>query len=251
MQGRKLLLVHESRVTQNLLSRVIKSEFNDMDITPALSAEEAKAHLSASKFDLVMSAENLRNQSESSVLAAAKSRAVPMVIMTPTDTPQNRVQLNQKGFEHVLGMPFTPDHLRQAIFDICDPSAYRKDVRLNMPGLRVFLNWGKLESEVEVINISRTAVFGSLEFRLNNLDLLKQVFLKVRFPRQISEVTFQNIHCKLVRLEIKSWNENGEPALVSAVWRLDSVPAQDQALFNHCFDQAESFQAKALQMINA
>jgi CheY-like chemotaxis protein len=143
MRIRKLLLVHPGRSIRALIKKYIFAELSDIEIGEADGGQHALEQLGAKGYDVIISSEQLKDmgleQFKNHQEATAPNGHTPLIILSESESDDDRDGLVQQGFDHVVQIRVSPADLIKKINTVCDPRNWRKDTRYHIPNAFVVI----------------------------------------------------------------------------------------------------------------
>lgn len=222
MKQRKILIIHEIRMIRLLLKRYILSELNDATTFEAESGEEALAIINKQGIDTILCSLDLPDMNGKDVLEKRKqsdlNRNTPFIMIFPDNAEVDPQKLSSEGIEHYLNPPFNAKALSTKIDSVCNPKQWRSEERLHLPGTKAIINLANSSIETSVTNISTAGILCDLRYSEKMVDVLKSAYITIRFSEKYGGVEIKNILCKMLRMNVLTWNEDFTPIQLHAVW---------------------------------
>ncbi len=222
MRIRQILLIHPTRPIRALINKYIFTELTDIEIVETDSWENALAELNMRAFNIVIFIDQLIDTPAADIrakLAKTKHNTdTPFIVLTESESEEERDELIQQGFEHVVQIRISPADLIQKINRVCNPREWRKDKRYHIPKFKVTIDQGGVETEASLINLSMGGI--SVELTTHHPDFLMkndiQFTLRIPTPSDFHEIP--NLTCKLSRLNVTEWHPDNSPSAMRAAF---------------------------------
>lgn len=219
MRMRRILLIHSTRSIRALIMKFVFAELSDIDFIETDCGKDALTKLSAHPFNVVICTAGLVDMSSAELMAASSktphNATTPFVVVTEQDDDgDHSLSGAPDGLNggSVINTRLQPDALIQAINQMCNPRQWRESSRYYIPNAKVVIDvWGT-ETKAALINISMGGILVELNSQKPDLLMKNDIHVTLKFPGTSDYYVLPNIACKLSRLNISSWNEDGIPA---------------------------------------
>jgi CheY-like chemotaxis protein len=239
----RMLVVHEFGVMRRIVSRYALAEFDNLEVESAASAQEALESLRHDKFDVVISAMEMEGLNGLGLYHEMRSgslnKETPFIIMTSTDTPEQRQRIVSSGVANYLIMPFTPLELREMVARLSNPREMRATPRFSIPATTAVITLESGQIEAEVVNISLGGVLGELTFSEEILSLFEPVMIDILFPADYGEAKAGGIKAGLVRVNVISWREDRSAEKLRMAWNFVDIPKAARNTLSMALDRAQ------------
>ena len=243
MNYRKILLIHESPVIRNLIRRYILSEFNDIQILDCRSGDDACRLIYQSKFDLIFSGFQLSGTTAVDmfklVRVAPHNKTTPFIVITSTNTDRNIREVLESGITDYLVSPVTAADLRDKINELSDPRKLRTQARFNIPNIRVTVHFESGDIKANVINLTKSSLLCELDYQEDFADLLHSCYLTVKFPVEYSCAVVPDVWCRVLKINVTSWDKEHVAQGVQIVWQFLEIPEESAIIWNQVLTQVK------------
>jgi len=238
----RMLIIHEFGVMRRIVYRNVLAEFDDVEVETAASAQEGLEFLGQSKFDVVISAMEMEGLDGIGLYQEMRkgslNRETPFIIITSTDTPEQRQRMANSGVENFLFLPFTPLELREMVSGLTDPREMRTTPRFSIPGTTADITFKGGQIEAKVINISLGGVLCELTLYEEDCNFFEPVFIELLFPADYGEAKATGIEARLVRVNVTAWKEDKSAEKLRAAWSFADIPKAAKSTIGMALDRA-------------
>lgn len=247
MRMRKILIIHETRILRTLLKTYLISELNDVVAIEASSASEALEKFKLQRFEAILCGMQFKKTDGVNLFKDLKKEDInkdtPFIIVTSTGSEENIAHLKANGIQHYLISPFTPIELREKINIVCDPRQWRTHDRISIPGAKAIIHMNNDSIEADVINMSLEGILCDVTCENSYNDLLNSTHITILFPPQFDNTQIKILWCKLLRVNIFSWNEvyfpKCTPKHMRLVWQIIKMSDEDKEKFQEICNKIE------------
>ncbi|MBM4056079.1 MAG: response regulator [Planctomycetes bacterium] len=247
MRMRKILIVHETRILRTLLKTYLISELNDVVVIEALTAAEALENFKEQKFEAILCGMQFKKTDGVHIFKELRkeetNKDTPFIIITSTGSKENIAHLKENGIQHYLISPFTAIELREKINTVCDPRQWRTHDRISIPGAKAVISMNNDTIEADVINMSLEGILCDITCTKSYNDLLNSTHITVIFPPQFENTKIKILWCKLLRVNVFSWNEvyfpKCTPEHMRVVWQIVKMSDEDNQKFQEICKKVE------------
>ena len=176
---------------------------------------------------------NIFNASKASRL----NDKTPFVVITSTNTDRNIREILENGIQHYLVSPVSPVEICDKINLVSDPRKLRKQERFNIPNIRVTVHMESGDTKANVINLTKNSLLCELDYQEDFIDLLQSTYLTVKFPSEYQYAIVREIWCKVLKVNITSWDKNHMAQGIQIVWQFLEIPKEEQAMWDQTLVQ--------------
>jgi CheY-like chemotaxis protein len=228
MRVRKLLLIHPIRSTRGLIRKYIFSELGDIEICEAQSGSEATSALKAERFDVIIAADKLKDMSitefRQELLAAMPDNALPLIIISESESAHVRNELVEQGFDRVVQIRLRPSDLIHKINTVCDPRTWRKDTRYHLSNVKANIEAKDRCAEAALINISRGGILVECACEQPSLLMSEQIRIGLSVDINDGQGNIDGLTARLSRIEVLGWEQTGKPNRMRITFIFTDLP---------------------------
>jgi CheY-like chemotaxis protein len=228
MRVRKLLLIHPARSTRGLIKKYIFSELADIEISEAQSGSEAASALKAERFDVILTADELKDMSiaelRQELLDLIPSNALPLIIISESESAHVRNELVQQGFDRVVQIRLRPSDLIHKINAVCDPRTWRKDARYHLANVKATIETKDRHTEATLINISKGGILMELTCEQPALLMGDQIRIGLTTDINDGRGNIDGLTARLSRIEVLGWESAGKPNHMRTTFIFTDLP---------------------------
>lgn len=228
MRVRKLLLIHPTRSTRGLIKKYIFSELGDIEVSEAQSGSEAATALTTERFDVIIAADELKDMSiaefRQELLAAIPDNALPLIIISESESPHVRNELVEQGFDRVVQIRLRPSDLIRKINAVCDPRAWRRDTRYHLANVKATIEAKDRHAEATLINISKGGILVEITCEQPSLLVSEQIRIGLSIDLNDSRGSINGLTARLSRIEVLEWESAGKPNRMRATFVFTDLP---------------------------
>ena len=248
MRIRQILLIHPSRSIRALIKKYVFAELNDTEIVESDSCEDSIALLNTKRFHVVLATSQMGSapvsQLKDKLGLTRLNSEVPLIVIAESESNGERDRLIQQGFEHVVQIRLRPFDLIQSINRVCNPRAWRRDVRYHLPDAKVIIHIDGHETDATVINLSRGGIL--LECATDSPELFMKDGIRIilSVPTASGVFTLSGMTCKISRLNVIQWRPNNTPAAMRATFIFDNLDQSQRDQLAHVLQIAEQEESR-------
>jgi CheY-like chemotaxis protein len=228
MRVRRLFLIHPIRSTRGLIKKYIFSELGDIEVSEAQSGSEAAFALKTKRFDVIIAADELKDMSiaefRQELLAVMPKNALPLIIISESESPHVRNELVEQGFDRVVQIRLRPSDLIHKINAVCDPRAWRKDARYHLANVKATIEAKDRHAEATLINISRGGILVELACEQPSLLMSEQIRIGLSIDINDGQGSIDGLTARLLRIEVLEWESAGKPNHIRATFIFIDLP---------------------------
>jgi CheY-like chemotaxis protein len=225
---RKILVVHESHLLRKIVASYAQAELSDLIVELASTAEEGLRILKEKNYDVVVSTLEMQGMDGLTLfreMAQTGSNSnTPFLLMTSTDTPDQRQRIFQAGIVHVLVAPFTGKEFAAALDRACNPREKRAHDRFGISDTEAVIHIGQARAKAKILNISRFGAYCELTYRDEYVQPLKPVLFDVFFSEEYGSVRAEGLKAAIMRLHVMAYDEIYTPKLIRVAYQFIHVP---------------------------
>jgi CheY-like chemotaxis protein len=227
MRIRKLLLVHPSRSRRGLIKKYVYAELSDIEIVEAESGRQALEQIATQGFDIVACTDRLKDVALKDLKTRQQETPsnghTPFVVISESESPHDRNELVEQGFDLVVQLRVRPADLIHKINKLCNPRHWRRDTRYHIPAMRVIIGMGEQIVEAFLINISMGGILVELTTDRPHLLLQNGVNIALQLPMTGGAAAIDGLKGKLLRLELIKWTPGLIPAVMRATFIFETL----------------------------
>jgi DNA-binding response OmpR family regulator len=228
MRVRKLLLIHPTRSTRGLIKKYIFSELGDIEISEAQGGSEAVSAAKTEHFDVIIAADELKDISiaefRHELLAKEPDNALPLIIISESESPRVRNELVEQGFDRVVQIRLRPSDLIHKINAVCDPRTWRKDARYHLANVEATIEAKDRQAEAKLINISKGGILVELTCEQPSLLMGDQIRIGLTVGINEGQGNIDGLTARLSRIEVLGWESTGKPNHMRATFIFTDLP---------------------------
>jgi DNA-binding NarL/FixJ family response regulator len=243
MRVRKLLLIHPTRSTRGLIKKYIFSELGDIEIGEAQSGSEAAFALKNERFDVIIAPDELKDMSiaefRQELLAVMPHNALPLIIISESESPHVRNELVEQGFDRVVQIRLRPSDLIQKINAVCDPRTWRKDARYHLANVKATIEAKDRCAEATLINISKGGILVELACEQPSLLMSEQIRIGLSIDINDGRGNIDGLTARLSRIEVLGWESAGKPNHMRATFIFTDLPDGPKGKLNELLKTAK------------
>jgi two-component system phosphate regulon response regulator OmpR len=210
-----ILVVDDDKRLRLLINKYLIAK--DFFVTMAATAEEARQHLEAIKYDLILLDVMMPGEDGLSFAASIRNESqVPILMLTAMADPKHRIEGLQHGVDDYMGKPFEPKEMLLRIMAILKRTHAEASSNLNT------VKFGQCQYNITQNSLSRLNEF--VHLTSSESDLLRALALNVNTPVArhdlISNVTLSNprtIDVQITRLRRKIEPDPSQPRYLQTV----------------------------------
>jgi len=244
MEYREVLILHPQTSVRELLEAFLHSEFEDLLVVGATTGAEAEALIEEQRFDLILCASRLADQAGVQLyVTAKKSRlncATPLVMLVDPESKDQTSVLYQHGIEHILNLPTNPELLQRKVRQLTNPRDKRKAARYSHPGIIARVYGKGCDCPGEVINLSGGSVLCELRCKGLLSLLMQATSLDLQFPADLKVEKLSKLPCRLSRLWVLEWNDEGHPTVLRVAWSFQNLEGAQARHLDQALGQIDS-----------
>lgn len=242
MRVRKLLLIHPTRSTRGLIKKYIFSELGDIEVSEAQSGSEAVSALKAERFNVIIAADILKDMSiaefKQELLTAMPNTALPLIIISESESPHVRNELVEQGFDRVVQIRLRPSDLIHKINAACDPRAWRKHARYHLSNVKATIETKDRHAKATLINISKGGILVELSCEQPSLLMSEQIRIGLSAHINDCRGSIDGLTARLSRIEVLSWESAGKPNRMRATFIFTDLPGGPKSKLDELLEMA-------------
>jgi CheY-like chemotaxis protein len=221
-------MVHPVRSTRGLIKKYILAELGDIEVSEAPGGSEAVSALEAERFDVIIAADELKDMSiaqlRQELLTAIPDNALPLIVISESESPHMRDDLVAQGFDRVVQIRLRPSDLIRTINAVCDPRTWRKDTRYHLANVQATIQAQDRSAEASLINISRGGIL--VELACEQPSLLMDERIRIGLSVDIGDGRggIDGLTARLSRIEVLGWGSAGKPDRMRATFIFTDLP---------------------------
>lgn len=225
--GGRILLIHDVGVIRQLVTRYLSmTELGEAQVDVAATSAEGLEMLNQERYDTVLCGLEIAGMDGLAVhahmLATEWNRETPFIIITSSDTPENRNRLEENGIEHFIIAPFSPTELKKKVGETFSPQRRRNAPRFAVGETKAVIDLGSVKVSGRVVNLSLEGMLCHLTDPGLDANLLQSSRIALEFPAKYGVDPIKGIQARPVKVYILSWNDNDQPGEVRAAWTFQS-----------------------------
>jgi DNA-binding response OmpR family regulator len=242
MSVRNVLIVHDSKVIRNRLKYYVLTEFDSVAVSEGASGEEAVQKCKEQRFEVVLCGKEISGVSGIALYKKMQALAIipegSFIFLTATGTPENIKEFIEQGIAHYMVFPFTARELRDKINLVCDPRRLRIYERTYIPDTKVIIHSKYEDIDADVVNLSANGVSCDVVYSNDQHHFFGSTRITIQFPAEYNSVRVENVACKILRLHIMTWKNDGTPEHVHAAWQLLGLSAQNRKVIEEVLEES-------------
>jgi DNA-binding response OmpR family regulator len=248
MRVRKLLLIHPTRSTRGLIKKYIFSELGDIEVSEAESGSEAASAFKAERFDIIIAADELKDMSiaqfKQELVAAMPNNALPLIIISESESLHVRNVLVEQGFDRVVQIRLRPSDLIHKINAVCDPRTWRKDARYHLANVKATIEANDRHAEATLINISKGGILVELTCEHPSLLMSEQIRIGLSIGINDGRSRIDGLTARLSRIEVLGWEAAGKPNHMRTTFIFTDLPDGPKAKLDELLKMAREEKLK-------
>ena len=242
--GGRILLIHDVGVIRQLVMRYLSmTDLGEAAVDVATSSGQGVEKLQQEAYDVVLCGLETAGLTGLEVHQALRRSGLnhdtPFIVITSTDTPENRRRLQEQGIEHILIAPFTPSQLGEKVSQVFAPGRRRQGPRFGVSGTGIEIHQEGAKVSGQVINLCQMGVLCLLDHMDQAVDFMQPCRLSLTFPPRYGHAVLEDIAARLVKLYVLEWGEDDRPRRVQAAWNFRDLPAPAVAVLKAVLSRAE------------
>jgi hypothetical protein len=237
---RNIMVFTEAKLIRKALKEYILAEMNDANVWEIATLMDGERTIQAQKFDaVVLSSDLLRDDARQffgRMKESSHNGKTPVIVLDATPTEGKTSIINAFGFPcYTIPLSMT-DRLRSTLNNVCNPRKWREQDRISISNTKVTLHLEDgLRIEGDLINLSRSGVLCSFRCGESRFNPFQAANLSLHFPEDYDRLVLDRLPCRLVQVQVISWQQKGTPDEIRLVWQLKRLTDSQQDLLNHVF----------------
>lgn len=223
----KMLILHEFGTMRRILAGFAQTELSEMLVEASGISGEGVARLQKDRYDLVlcgMEMAGLNGLEVHRVMRTTKENAeTPFIIITSTDTEEQKRRLTEAGIEHYLITPFSALEMRTKVNQALNVVNRRTAPRFSLPGVRATLDLAGDQIPATVLNFSLGGLLIDTEEVPASSDFFQPASLAIDFPQGLGLDQVKVDRAVLIRLQVMRWGERDLPQELRLAWRFVDI----------------------------
>ncbi len=241
--GERILVIHDVAVIRKIVENyIVAAEMDEVELESVASAQAGAKRLDEKKFDVVLCGLQMSGMDGIAVhermLASEINKETSFVLLTSTDTEEQRQRLARHGIDHVLAMPFTPQQLKGIIQKVYNPLRRRAYQRFAIPGATAVVTVQDLDLPAEVLNVSLNGVLCRFDYPAAQPNLMPACRMKIVLPPAYAQGDAAGITARLVRVVVQNWGPDDTPQKMRAGWEFVKLPEPAREVLGLTLDKA-------------
>ncbi len=242
--GGRILLIHDVGVIRQLVMRYLSmTDLGEAAVDVATSSGQGVEKLQQEVYDVVLCGLETAGMNGLEVHRALRESGLnqdtPFIVITSSDTPENRRRLQEHGIEHVLVAPFTPSQLGEKVAQVFAPGRRRQGPRFGVSGTTIEIQQGGAVASGPVINLCHQGVLCLLENLEPGLDFMRPCRLSLTFPPRYGHAVLEGLPARLVKLYVLDWGGDDRPRRVQTGWNFRDLDPAATAVLGAVLSRAE------------
>lgn len=228
MKKRRILIIHESVLFQNIIRRTLTAEVPDVDLHFSSSSRDALQRLDKELFDMVISANEMEYKNGTDIYEimteSGRHKKTGFLLLTSEMDPHNHQLFKEKGITNILVLPFKAGQLAHAVEAFSQPREWRMHRRLEIPNTQVIIMGDKGAIPGQIVNLSLGGMLNDLQVIFGIPSFSRFYPLEILFPSRYGS---QSVKAQgyILRQSALQWFEPPALELIQMAWRL--TPASD------------------------
>lgn len=252
MRQRKILIIHEIRMIRLLLHRYILSELNDATTHEASTVDEALDVIENQAFDAILCSKYMPQVDGIDIFKRVQqsttNEATPFVVILTDRAESNTMDLLNSGIENYLVSPFNSKTLAAKINALCNPRQWRAENRVHIPDTKAIIQMESQSIETTITNISNTGILCDVKLSGVHTDLMRSAYITIHFSEKFQGQEIRNILCKVLRMNVVSWDEDNSPTHLHVVWCFTGLSDRQHEQIDGILEQAKGENEKVVAL---
>lgn len=241
MKKRRILIIHESAVFQNIIKRTLTAEVPDVDLHVSSSSRDALKRLDKELFDMVISANEMEYKNGTEIYElmteSGRHKKTAFLLLTTEIDAHKQKLFKEKGIANVLVLPFKPGKLSKAVEELSHPREWRLHRRIEIANTQVIITGEKNVIPVHIVNLSLGGMLCDLQIMFGIPSFSRFYSLEILFPSHFGS---QSVKAQgyILRQAALQWREPPELELLQMAWRFTPTSDNDTQLLEKIINQA-------------
>jgi hypothetical protein len=158
------------------------------------------------------------------LLAAMPDNALPLIIISESESAHVRNELVEQGFDRVVQIRLRPSDLIHKINTVCDPRTWRKDTRYHLSNVKANIEAKDRCAEAALINISRGEILVECACEQPSLLMSEQIRIGLSVDINDGQGNIDSLTARLSRIEVLGWEQTGKPNRMRVTFIFTDLP---------------------------